>query len=309
MTRFIIDDENIDVDNIFDVVNLKEGDELNIVSNTAKKIGALTLARLSKMGVSIGEVFTIGKQRKDFADKIIVFLMGKLCGQEGKIGIVSNDKFYDDVIEFFNDLNYRKNPKFEKISLASHAAGASAKQGKANGMAEKKAQKQESKNVKAEPKATKQEPKTTKCEPKAQKQGAKTAKQEPKIAKQEPKAVQQEQKAANFKIAKADIAAAEALIPQCVSLQALYAACVAKLGRAKGCEAYREIKDGARTRYASITYDSDLQDGAVRRNAIKLYRESGGDMAEFHNKLTSEYKHAGPEIYKEFKEKLVGKMI
>ena len=288
MTRFIIDDENIDVDNIFDVVNLKEGDELNIVSNTAKKIGALTLARLSKMGVSIGEVFTIGKQRKDFADKIIVFLMGKLCRQEGKIGIVSNDKFYDDVIEFFNNLNYRKNPKFEKISLASHAAGVNAKQGKANGTAEKKAQK-------AEPKATKQEPKT-------QKQGAKTA-------KQEPKAVQQEQKTANSKIAKADLAAAEALIPQCVSLQALYAACVAKLGRAKGCEAYREIKDGARTRYASIAYDSDLKDGAVRRNAIKLYRESGGDMAEFHNKLTSEYKHAGPEIYKEFKEKLVGKMI
>ncbi|WP_298083359.1 hypothetical protein [uncultured Campylobacter sp.] len=288
MTHFIIDDENIDVDNIFDVVNLKEGDELNIVSNTAKKIGALTLARLSKMGVSIGEVFTIGKQRKDFADKIIVFLMGKLCGQEGKIGIVSNDKFYDDVIEFFNNLNYRKNPKFEKISLASHAVGAGAKQGKANGMAEKKAQK-------AEPKATKQEPKT-------QKQGAKTAKQEPKAA-------QQEQKAANFKITKADLAAVEALIPQCVSLQALYAACVAKLGRAKGCEAYREIKDGARMRYASIAYDSDLKDGAVRRNAIKLYRESGGDMAEFHNKLTSEYKHAGPEIYKEFKEKLVGKML
>ena len=295
MTHFIIDDENIDVDNIFDVVNLKEGDELNIVSNTAKKIGALTLARLSKMGVSIGEVFTIGKQRKDFADKIIVFLMGKLCGQEGKIGIVSNDKFYDDVIEFFNNLNYRKNPKFEKISLTSHAAGAGAKQGKTSGTAEKKAQK-------AEPKATKQEPKV-------QKQGAKPVKQEPKTAKQEPKAAQQEQKATNSKIAKADLAAAEALIPQCVSLQALYAACVAKLGRAKGCEAYREIKDGARARYASIAYDSDLKDGAVRRNAIKLYRESGGDMAEFHNKLTSEYKHAGPEIYKEFKEKLVGKMI
>ena len=288
MTRFIIDDENIDVDNIFDVVNLKEGDELNIVSNTAKKIDALTLARLSKMGVSIGEVFTIGKQRKDFADKIIVFLMGKLCGQEGKIGIVSNDKFYDDVIEFFNDLNYRKNPKFEKISLASHAAGAGAKQGKTSGAAEKKAQKAE--------------PKTAKQEPKAKKQGAKAAKQEPKTAKQE-------QKAANSKIAEADLAAAEALIPQCVSLQALYAACVAKLGRAKGCEAYREIKDSARTLYASIAYDSDLKDGAVRRNAIKLYRESGGDMAEFHNKLTSEYKHAGPEIYKEFKEKLVGKMI
>ena len=281
MTHFIIDDENIDVDNIFDVVNLKEGDELNIVSNTAKKIGALTLARLSKMGVSIGEVFTIGKQRKDFADKIIVFLMGKLCGAEGKIGIVSNDKFYDDVIEFFNNLNYRKNPKFEKISLASHAAGANAKQGKVNSAAEKKAQK---------------------AEPKVQKQGIKTAKQEPKAA-------QQEQKAANSKIVKADLAAAEALIPQCVSLQALYAACVAKLGRAKGCEAYREIKDDARARYASIAYDSDLKDGAVRRNAIKLYRESGGDMAEFHNKLTSEYKHAGPEIYKEFKEKLVGKMI
>ncbi|WP_291939726.1 hypothetical protein [Campylobacter sp.] len=288
MTHFIIDDENIDVDNIFDVVNLKEGDELNIVSNTAKKIDALTLARLSKMGVSIGEVFTIGKQRKDFADKIIVFLMGKLCGQEGKIGIVSNDKFYDDVIEFFNDLNYRKNPKFEKISLASHAAGANAKQGKAGGAAEKKAQKPE--------------PKTAKQEPKAQKQGA-------KAAKQEPKAVQHEQKAVNSKISKADLAAAEALIPQCVSLQALYAACVAKLGRAKGCEVYREIKDGARARYASIAYDSDLKDGAVRRNAIKLYRESGGDMAEFHNRLTSEYKHAGPEIYKEFKEKLVGKMI
>ena len=288
MTHFIIDDENIDVDNIFDVVNLKEGDELNIVSNTAKKIGALTLARLSKMGVSIGEVFTIGKQRKDFADKIIVFLMGKLCGQEGKIGIVSNDKFYDDVIEFFNNLNYRKNPKFEKISLVSHALGAGAKQGKTSGAAEKKAQK-------AEPKATKRELK-------AQKQGVKTAKQEPKTA-------EQEQKAANSKIVKADLAVAEALIPQCVSLQALYAACVAKLGRAKGCEAYREIKDSARARYASIAYDSDLKDGAVRRNAIKLYRESGGDMAEFHNKLTSEYKHAGPEIYKEFKEKLVGKMI
>ena len=288
MTHFIIDDENIDVDNIFDVVNLKEGDELNIVSNTAKKIGALTLARLSKMGVSIGEVFTIGKQRKDFADKIIVFLMGKLCGAEGKIGIVSNDKFYDDVIEFFNNLNYRKNPKFEKISLASQAAGAGTKQGKVNSAAEKKAQKAG--------------PKTTKQEPKAKKQGA-------KAAKQEPKAAQQEQKAANSKIAEADLAAAEALIPQCVSLQALYGACVAKLGRAKGCEAYREIKDGARARYASIAYDSDLKDGAVRRNAIKLYRESGGDMAEFHNKLTSEYKHAGPEIYKEFKEKLVGKMI
>lgn len=295
MTHFIIDDENIDVDNIFDVVNLKEGDELNIVSNTAKKIGALTLARLSKMGVSIGEVFTIGKQRKDFADKIIVFLMGKLCGQEGKIGIVSNDKFYDDVIEFFNNLNYRKNPKFEKISLTSHAAGAGTKQSKTSGAAEKKAQKAE--------------PKTAKQEPKVQKQGAKPAKQEPKTAKQEPKAAQQEQKATNSKIAKADIAAAEALIPQCVSLQALYAACVAKLGRAKGCEAYREIKDGARTLYASIAYDSDLKDGAVRRNAIKLYRESGGDMAEFHNRLTSEYKHAGPEIYKEFKEKLIGKMI
>ena len=295
MTHFIIDDENIDVDNIFDVVNLKEGDELNIVSNTAKKIGALTLARLSKMGVSIGEVFTIGKQRKDFADKIIVFLMGKLCGAEGKIGIVSNDKFYDDVIEFFNNLNYRKNPKFEKISLASRAAGAGAKQGKTNGTVEKKAQKAE--------------PKAAKCEPKTQKQGVKASKQESKTAKQEFKTAQQEQKAANSKISKIDLAAAEALIPQCVSLQALYGACVAKLGRAKGCEAYREIKDGARTRYASIAYDSDLKDGAVRRNAIRLYRESGGDMAEFHNRLTSEYKHAGPEIYKEFKEKLVGKMI
>ena len=302
MTHFIIDDENIDVDNIFDVVNLKEGDELNIVSNTAKKIGALTLARLSKMGVSIGEVFTIGKQRKDFADKIIVFLMGKLCGAEGKIGIVSNDKFYDDVIEFFNNLNYRKNPKFEKISLTSHAAGAGTKQSKTSGAAEKKAQKQEPNNAKAESKTTKQEPKT-------QKQGAKASKKEPKTAKQESKTAQQEQKAANSKIAEADLAAAEALIPQCVSLQALYGACVAKLGRAKGFEAYREIKDGARARYASIAYDSDLKDGAVRRNAIKLYRESGGDMAEFHNKLTSEYKHAGPEIYKEFKEKLVGKMI
>ena len=302
MTHFIIDDENIDVDNIFDVVNLKEGDELNIVSNTAKKIGALTLARLSKMGVSIGEVFTIGKQRKDFADKIIVFLMGKLCGAEGKIGIVSNDKFYDDVIEFFNNLNYRKNPKFEKISLASHAAGAGTKQSKTSGAAEKKAQK-------AEPKATKQEPKTAKAESKTTKQEPKTQKQGAKAAKQEPKAAQQEQKTANSKIAKADLAAAETLIPQCMSLQALYAACVAKLGRAKGCEAYREIKDGARTLYASIAYDSDLKDGAVRRNAIKLYRESGGDMAEFHNKLTSEYKHAGPEIYKEFKEKLVGKML
>jgi len=302
LTHFIIDDENIDVDNIFDVVNLKEGDELNIVSNTAKKIGALTLARLSKMGVSIGEVFTIGKQRKDFADKIIVFLMGKLCGQEGKIGIVSNDKFYDDVIEFFNNLNYRKNPKFEKISLASHAAGASAKQSKASGAAEKKAQK-------AGPKATKQEPKTQKQGTKAVKQELKAQKPGTETAKQESKTAQRKQKTANFEITKADLATAEALIPQCVSLQALYAACVAKLGRAKGCEAYREIKDGARTQYASIAYDSDLKDGAVRRNAIKLYRESGGDMAEFHNKLTSEYKHAGPEIYKEFKEKLVGKMI
>ena len=309
MTHFIIDDENIDVDNIFDVVNLKEGDELNIVSNTAKKIGALTLARLSKMGVSIGEVFTIGKQRKDFADKIIVFLMGKLCGQEGKIGIVSNDKFYDDVIEFFNNLNYRKNPKFEKISLASHAAGVNAKQGKANGTVEKKAQKAEPKATKQEPKTAKAEPKTAKAESKTTKQEPKTQKQGAKAAKQEPKAAQQEQKVVNSKIAKADLAAAEALIPQCVSLQALYAACVAKLGRAKGCEAYREIKDGARTPYVSIAYDSDLQDGAVRRTEIKLYRESGGARADLHNKMTGECKHAGPDIYKEFKEKLIGKMI
>ena len=294
MAKFIIDDENISVDNLATLKKLGQKDKIYIVTNNRQKLSISVLAWFLARKIKI-KIILLESAHKDYADKIITFLMGKLSHKKDKIYIVSNDKFYDDVIEFFNNLNYRKNPKFEKISLTSHAVGAGAKQGKASGAAEKKAQK-------AEPKATKQEPKT-------QKQGVKASKQESKIAKQEPKAVQQEQKATNSKIAKADLAAAEALIPQCVSLQALYAACVAKLGRAKGCEAYREIKDGARTRYASIAYDSDLKDGAVRRNAIKLYRESGGDMAEFHNKLTSEYKHAGPEIYKEFKEKLVGKML
>ena len=294
MARFIIDDENISVDNLATLKKLGEKDKIYIVTNNRQKLSISVLAWFLARKIKI-KIILLESAHKDYADKIITFLMGKLSHKKDKIYIISNDKFYDDVIEFFNNLNYRKNPKFEKISLASHAAGANAKQGKTSGAAEKKAQK-------AEPKATKQEPK-------AQKQGAKAAKHEPKTAKQEPKAVQQEQKAANSKIIKADLAAAEALIPQCVSLQALYAACVAKLGRAKGCEAYREIKDGARTRYASIAYDSDLKNGAVRRNAIKLYRESDGDMAEFHNKLTSEYKHAGSEIYKEFKEKLIGKMI
>lgn len=92
MRRFIIDDENISVDKILDIKELDSGDKIYIVTNSKKKISVRVLEKLLAKRIKI-KIVTFDMRSKDFADKIIVFLMGKLAYKKGKIYIVSKDKF------------------------------------------------------------------------------------------------------------------------------------------------------------------------------------------------------------------------
>lgn len=116
MKRFIIDDENIGVDNIFKIIDPKKKDRVYIVTNARKKISMQTLKLLNSKKVKF-KIFMISDADRDFADKIIVFLMGKFFDKKGKICVVSNDKFYDSVMGFFNALRAEKKEKFKKITL------------------------------------------------------------------------------------------------------------------------------------------------------------------------------------------------
>ncbi|WP_172200255.1 PIN domain-containing protein [Campylobacter sp. RM16188] len=119
MRHFIIDDENIGVDNILSIINLSRNDKIYIVTNKKNKIKASTISQFKKKEIEYS-VYCINSSSKDFADKIIVFLMGRLCNENGKIYIVSNDKFYDDVINYFNNSEHINNKiKFEKINSNS----------------------------------------------------------------------------------------------------------------------------------------------------------------------------------------------
>jgi len=123
MARFIIDDENISVDNLATLKKLGEKDKIYIVTNDRQKLSISVLAWFLARKIKI-KIILLQSAHKDYADKIITFLMGKLSRKKGKIYIVSNDKFYDDVIEFFNKQD-KNGGKFHKLKFdfsRSHTA-------------------------------------------------------------------------------------------------------------------------------------------------------------------------------------------
>lgn len=123
MARFIIDDENISVDNLATLKKLGQKDKIYIVTNNRQKLSISVLAWFLARKIKI-KIILLQSAHKDYADKIITFLMGKLSRKKGKIYIVSNDKFYDDVIEFFNKQD-KNGGKFYKLKFdfsRSHTA-------------------------------------------------------------------------------------------------------------------------------------------------------------------------------------------
>ena len=123
MARFIIDDENIRVDNLATLKKLGEKDKIYIVTNNRQKLSISVLAWFLARKIKI-KIILLESAHKDYADKIITFLMGKLSHKKDKIYIVSNDKFYDDVIDFFNKQD-KNGGKFYKLKFdfnRSHTA-------------------------------------------------------------------------------------------------------------------------------------------------------------------------------------------
>ena len=123
MARFIIDDENISIDNLATLKKLGEKDKIYIVTNNRQKLSISVLAWFLARKIKI-KIILLESAHKDYADKIITFLMGKLSHKKDKIYIVSNDKFYDDVIEFFNKQD-KNGGKFHKLKFdfnRSHTA-------------------------------------------------------------------------------------------------------------------------------------------------------------------------------------------
>lgn len=123
MARFIIDDENISVDNLATLKKLGQKDKIYIVTNNRQKLSISVLAWFLARKIKI-KIILLQSAHKDYADKIITFLMGKLSHKKDKIYIVSNDKFYDDVIEFFNKQD-KNGGKFHKLKFdfnRSHTA-------------------------------------------------------------------------------------------------------------------------------------------------------------------------------------------
>ena len=123
MARFIIDDENISVDNLATLKKLGEKDKIYIVTNNRQKLNISVLAWFLARKIKI-KIILLESAHKDYADKIITFLMGKLSHKKDKIYIVSNDKFYDDVIDFFNKQD-KNGGKFHKLKFdfnRSHTA-------------------------------------------------------------------------------------------------------------------------------------------------------------------------------------------
>ena len=123
MSRFIIDDENISVDNLATLKKLGQKDKIYIVTNDRQKLSISVLAWFLARKIKI-KIILLESAHKDYADKIITFLMGKLSHKKDKIYIVSNDKFYDDVIDFFNKQD-KNGGKFHKLKFdfnRSHTA-------------------------------------------------------------------------------------------------------------------------------------------------------------------------------------------
>ena len=123
MARFIIDDENISVDNLATLKKLGQKDKIYIVTNNRQKLSISVLAWFLARKIKI-KIILLQSAHKDYADKIITFLMGKLSHKKDKIYIVSNDKFYDDVIDFFNKQD-KNGDKFHKLKFdfnRSHTA-------------------------------------------------------------------------------------------------------------------------------------------------------------------------------------------
>jgi len=123
MARFIIDDENISVDNLATLKKLGQKDKIYIVTNNRQKLSISVLAWFLARKIKI-KIILLESAHKDYADKIITFLMGKLSHKKDKIYIVSNDKFYDDVIDFFNKQD-KSGGKFHKLKFdfnRSHTA-------------------------------------------------------------------------------------------------------------------------------------------------------------------------------------------
>ena len=123
MARFIIDDENISVDNLATLKKLGQKDKIYIVTNDRQKLSISVLAWFLARKIKI-KIILLQSAHKDYADKIITFLMGKLSRKKDKIYIVSNDKFYDDVIDFFNKQD-KNGGKFHKLKFdfnRSHTA-------------------------------------------------------------------------------------------------------------------------------------------------------------------------------------------
>lgn len=109
MRAFLIDSENVNFDNFIKQKRFKKNDNFFIVGNTTLKFSLMALEFLQDKKVKF---YDFNEPSKDYADKIILTLLGYLLAQKKfkKCFIVSNDNI-------FQKLNFTKEIFGKKVKI------------------------------------------------------------------------------------------------------------------------------------------------------------------------------------------------
>ena len=109
MRAFLIDSENVNFDNFIKRKRFKKNDNFFLVGNTTLKFSLMTLEFLQDKNVKF---YDFNEPSKDYADKIILTLLGFLLAQKKfkKCFIVSNDNI-------FSKLNFTQEIFGKKVKI------------------------------------------------------------------------------------------------------------------------------------------------------------------------------------------------
>ena len=112
MRAFLIDAENVNIEQFFSISGFEKDDKFYIIGNTTLKFSTKILQFLQEHKYKI---YTFDTPRKDYADKMIFTILGAILNDDEihEFLIISNDKIFEN-LDFVGEIF---NKKIKNIKL------------------------------------------------------------------------------------------------------------------------------------------------------------------------------------------------
>ena len=114
MRAFLIDAENVNIEQFFSISGFEKDDKFYIIGNTTLKFSTKILQFLQERKYKI---YTFDTPRKDYADKMIFTILGAILNDDEihEFLIISNDKIFEN-LDFVEEIFNKSGTNLEQIT-------------------------------------------------------------------------------------------------------------------------------------------------------------------------------------------------